>query len=568
MTLIVSSQTLSKSYNTLPVLNDISFVLNDGERIGLVGANGVGKSTLLRIIAGEESPDGGALTIKPGARLGYLPQTITGFDDRTLADLIASATDRLTALENRMRQLEAGMSAAGGDALDGILAEYGDVAEQFERGGGYEIAHKIDAVLTGLGVAHIPRTRRFGTLSGGEKARAGLALLLLQAPDALLLDEPTNHLDYASLTWLEEYLRAYPGAALVVSHDRQFLNRVVTMIVEIDEHSRAARRYTGTYDDYQRAKAHERRKWEAEYAAQQEEIKALRLEIKVTARSNANDRVYIRNEGDKYLRNFKKAGHEHTVSRRVRSAEEKLKRIEAASIPPPPAPLRFEADFDPQALKGRSALRAYDICKAFDGRRVLDGVSLDLEKRDRVLLVGPNGAGKSTLLKILAGIETPDAGEVTVNPAVTLGYLDQEQVLDPALTVFEAYRHNLPGTDQQLKSILLWSGLFRYEELDKRAGELSTGQRRKVQIARLIAGRCNLLLLDEPTNHISFDVLEELETALADFPGPVLAVTHDRHFMARFDGQVWELRDGALIKHLGGYADYIAAQTASQVADA
>ncbi len=553
---MLSISNISKSYGFQPVLNGVSFTLNASERIGLVGANGVGKSTLLKIITGDVTADGGAALLKPGTRLGYLAQAITAADGQTLGQLIDDAVRDVRDLERRLRDLETQMSHVDGDRLDALLADYGEAAERFERAGGYDLDYRVAQVLNGLGVAHLPRERTFATLSGGEQARVGLALLLLQAPDVLLLDEPTNHLDVTSLMWLEETLRAYAGAALMVSHDRQFLNRTVSAIVEIDEHSRQAKRYSGDYDAYLRAKTQERRKWEADYTAQQEEIRALKLQAQETARAS-NYRAHT--DRDKFVYHFEKGGHDATVVKRVRAAEEKLRRIEANPIPPPPRPLRFNADFDPQTLKGRLPLIAAGLCQSFGGRRVLDDVHLSLALDSRVLLVGANGAGKSTLLKLLAGAERPDTGEVRVNPAVKIGYLDQDgAALNPADTVFAAYRAGLPDTDQQVKAALLTSRLFRYDELEQRVGELSVGQRRKLQLARLIASRANLLLLDEPTNHVSFDVLEELEAALRDFPGPVLAVSHDRRFIEQFHGAVWELRAGRLVEWTGGAAEYLA----------
>ncbi len=549
---------VSKSYGFHRILNDVSLIVNAGERIGLVGANGVGKSTLLKIIVGEIDPDAGAVTLAADRKLGYLAQVIEGYDDQTLGALIAASVAHLHALEGQMRSLEHAMTAAEGDALDAIMSEYGEISDQFERYGGYDLDYRIDKVLQGLDVASLARDRQFGTLSGGEKARVGLALLLLQAPDVLLLDEPTNHLDFASMNWLEEYLRAYRGAVLVVSHDRQFLNRVASAMVEIDEQTRAAKRYTGDYDSYHRAKWQEREKWVHDYAQQQEEIKALRITIKQTAHNN-NYRAH--KDNDKYIYHDKLANHDETVSKRIKAAEEKLRRIEADPIPQPPDQLRFEAEFDPQALKGRMPIIVSRLSKRYGDQAVLDEVSFTVGLHSRIVLVGVNGAGKSTLLRVLTGVEAPDAGEVYVNAAVRIGYLDQEaRTLDPALTVFEAFAQGLDASEQALKSMLLRSGLFRYDDLDKQVGVLSTGQQRKLQVARLMADQSNLLILDEPTNYVSFDVLEELEAALKLFPGPVIAASHDRRFLQQFEGEVWALEGGHLL--VDGYAKYVEPQQA------
>jgi macrolide transport system ATP-binding/permease protein len=550
---------ISKSYSFHHILSDVSLIVNAGERIGLVGANGVGKSTLLKIVTGEIEQDSGEIVFAPDRSFGYLAQIIEGFDGQTLDALIAASVAEIREIEAEMRDLELQMTLAKGDILDAIMAEYGDAADRFERHGGYDLDYRIDIVLAGLRVAHIPRDRMFGTLSGGEKARVGLALLLLKSPDVLLLDEPTNHLDFVSLAWLEDYLRQYRGAVLVVSHDRQFLNGMTTAIVEIDEHSRAAKRYSGNYDTYQHAKQQERLKWIRDYQAQQEEIKELQLEIKVKARKN-NYRAH--SDNDKFVLGIKKATHADTISKKVRAAEEKLKRIEADPIPEPPDDLRFEAEFEPEALKGRMPLIVSRLSKQYDGKTVLDDVSFTVSLKSRIVLVGENGAGKSTLMRILTGHEQQDSGELFINPAVKLGYLDQEaHTLDDALTLFEAYQQGLEGGEQALKSILLQSGLFRYDDLEKRVGVLSAGQKRKVQIARLIAGGANLLVLDEPTNYVSFDVLEALEDALQAFPGPVIAASHDRRFIEKmrgYGGEVWSLEAGRL--SVDGYAKYVQTQ--------
>lgn len=545
--LCLSLSNITKSYGYHRVLDGVSLVLNHGQRVGLVGANGAGKSTLLKIVAGEVDPDGGDMRIAAGITLGYLPQTTAITDaGHTIADALHAAQAGLRTLESRLREMEAQMTDANGD-LDALMDAYGEALDRFERSGGYDMDARADAVIDGLGLAHLSRGRRVVTLSGGEKTRLALACLLLQSPDVLLLDEPTNHLDFTALEWLETYISAYPGGVIVVSHDRQFLNRTVSAIVEIDEHTRKSKHYAGDYDAYRAARALALRHWRHEYAAQQDEIKALRHEVAVNARRNDNDRKHIRMSGDKFLRNFKKATHEKTVSKRVRDAEERLRRIEADPIPPPPEDLRFSGEFDIAAFKGKSPLRVAGVTKRYGERVVLDHVSFALSPRSRILLSGENGAGKSTLLRLILGYEAPDSGDITLNPQVRIGYLSQERgLLDPDATLFDAYRAGMPHPDQKLKAILFSYGLFRYDDLDKRMGDLSSGQARKVQIARLIAGGANLLLLDEPTNDVSFDVLEGLEDALHDFPGPVIAASHDRRFMQRFGGDIWHLQDGRI----------------------
>jgi macrolide transport system ATP-binding/permease protein len=319
----------------------------------------------------------------------------------------------------------------------------------------------------------------------------------------------------------------------------------VNLIVEIDEHSHQAKSYSGNYETYLARKAIERARWKADFEQQQEEIKALRREIKVSAR-NVNHNRPAR-DNDKFWIGFKDGRTNVAIARRVASAEERLARIEADPIPRPPEPLSFEPEFDPQTLKGRLPLVTSGLVKTYGGRRVLDDVSFSVSARSRIVLVGPNGAGKTTLLRLLSGVEAPDRGEVILNPQVRIGYLDQEQqTLNPNQTVLEAYRHGRAGDEQRMIAVLLGSGFFRYDELARRVGQLSSGMKRKLQIARLIAERANLLLLDEPTNYVSFDVLEAFEDALVNFPGPIIAVSHDRRFMSRFAGEIWELNDGHL----------------------
>ncbi len=558
--MFLSVYDICKSYGVVQVLNNVSLTLGAGQRVGLVGANGVGKSTLLKIIMGEIEADSGDMQLSNGMQVGYLAQVITGYDDKTLQQMIDASLEKLGRLEAQMRELEAQMGTANPQqSMADLMNLYAEVTDQFERYGGYEIGYRVDEVLNGLRIGHIARDRLFATLSGGEKSRMGLAMLLLQSPDVLLLDEPTNHLDFATMAWLETYLQRYRGGILIVSHDRQFLNHTVNAIVEIDEHTRSARRYSGNYDSYHEAKIRERRKWEADFAAQQEEIIDLRHQIKVEARNATKHHATQKVGNDKFAKGFFKGRADAIMSRLVRNAEERLNRIEADPIPRPPEQMRFEPDFDPQALKGKYPLLVSGVSKSFGERCVLRDISFTLGLRSRIVLAGANGTGKSTLLKILVADEQPDTGEVYFHPAVKIGYLDQEQrTLNPSQSVFEAYAEGLDGHEQQLKTILLSAGLFRYEEFDRKVSALSSGQLRKLQIGRLIAGGANLLILDEPTNYVSFDILESLEEALKNFPGPIIAASHDRRFMQHFGGEVWELRSGELVKHHNGYEEYAA----------
>ncbi|CAN5660391.1 ABC-F family ATP-binding cassette domain-containing protein [soil metagenome] len=540
---------VSKIYEPVTVLDDLSFVISGSERVGLVGANGSGKSTLLRIISGEVEPDSGVVAASGGVEVGYLPQDPPEPGDATIEDLIYQAAGELRELERRLRHLETDMTTARGAAFDRVMDEYSERLEQFERRGGYDIDHRIDVVCAGLHITHIPRDRQFKTLSGGEKARVLLATLLLTSPDILLLDEPTNHLDFPSITWLEQYLAAYSGIMLVVSHDRRFLNQTVTRIIEIDEHSHRLLEYPGNYDHYAQAKARERAQWEIDFAEQQDEITELRKAIR-QARAGVDRKAPAPRDPDKSIQEAHKARADKTASKSIRSLEERLRRIEAAPIPKPPLMMKINPVLDANDLKSNEIVRFESVSKAFDDDVVLNDLSFTLRSGQRVVLVGPNGAGKSTLLNLIAGRITPDSGRIVIAQAARVGYLDQDGVsLDTERTVFDVYRDGLDGLEHELISDLFRHGLFLYDDLSKSVGQLSSGQRRKLQIARLVAERANFLLLDEPTNHLSLDVLEEFEHALREFPGPILATSHDRWFIERFGGTVWEVTEGRVIEH-------------------
>lgn len=537
---------LSKSYGAVNVLEDISFSIDLHDRVGIVGANGVGKSTLLRILVDQEQADAGSFQYATSVEVGYLPQTTPEFYGRTIQDLIWESAGNLRQLEERMRQLEARMTTASDEELTALLEEYDAVSARFQDRGGYDLDYRIEQIFDGLCLSYLPRDRDVGTLSGGEKARVGLATLLLRSPDILLLDEPTNHLDFAALAWLEDYLSRSQAGMLIVSHDRQFLNRAVNRIFEIDEYDHHLKKYEGNYDAYVQAKDAERKKWEEDYERQQEEIKALRKRIKDSARQVGHAYRAPR-DNDKNPAYFFAQRVDSAVSRNVRAAEEQLKRIEADPIPKPPELIRVNSQFNAEPMQSQVVISIDHLMKCWGARRVLNGVSFTIAPDARIVLVGPNGAGKTTLLKLLAGLEMPDQGTVQVVASARLGYLPQEaDDLDQERTVLGTYRYGQVGYEAAFVAKLIGYGLFRLEDMHKRVGQLSVGQQRKLEIARLMAQQPNVLLLDEPTNYISLDVLEAFEAAILNFPGPVIAVSHDRWFIQRFGGQIWELGDGRL----------------------
>jgi macrolide transport system ATP-binding/permease protein len=425
------------------------------------------------------------------------------------------------------------------------MEEYDLVSTRFQDRGGYELDYKIATILDGLRISYLPRDREMQTLSGGEKARVGLAILLLRSPDLLLLDEPTNHLDFASLDWLESYLSNYKGAILLVSHDRQFLNRAVSQIFEIDEHTHHLKKYEGNYDAYVQAKAAERARWEEDYERQQEEIKELRKRMRETARNVAHNRSP--KDNDKMAYDFFGGRVQNTISRGVRAAEEQLRRIEADPIPKPPKLMQVSSYFNVEPLQSEVVINAGHLTKCWDEKCILDDVSFTIASGARILLFGPNGAGKTTLLKIIMELEKADEGEVSIVDSARVGYLPQDPQMDLDKTVIESYRYSQVGYEGEFVGRLIGYGLFRLEDVHKKVGQLSIGQRRKLEIARLMAEGPNVLLLDEPTNYISLDVLEAFEAAILGFPGPVIAVSHDRWFMQRFGGRVWELMDGRIV---------------------
>lgn len=554
--MLLTVRGLTKYYGAINVLQAISFVVNPGDRIGLVGPNGVGKSTLLRLLMSQEEADAGTFAYAPASEVGYLPQSTPDFSGYRIHDVLQEATNQLHQLEIQMHEIERAMSETTDDArLAALLAEYSHVSARFQDAGGYELDHHIETILSGLRLDYLPREREVATLSGGERARISLAALLLRTPDLLLLDEPTNHLDVASLTWLEGYLAEQHGGILMVSHDRQFLNRTVNRICELDEHTHQLKEYTGNYDAYVAIKAAERLKWEEEYERQQEEIQELRTRVK-EALSHARRNYRTPRDAFRPAKFYYEQSTQRTQSRTIKMAEVQLARIEADPISKPPEILRINTHFQQATIASREVLRLQNVSKSWGEQHILRDVTLTVAPNAHIVLIGPNGAGKSTLFKLIMGQEQPDSGVIQLVSGARIGYLPQDpEDLDLTKTVLETYRYGQIGFEGEFVGRLIGYGLFRLEDMDKTVGQLSLGQRRKLEIARLMAQAPNVLLLDEPTNYISLDVLEAFETAILDFPGPVLAISHDRWFIQRFGGICWELEAGRLtLREEGGFS--------------
>ncbi|MGK5629565.1 ribosomal protection-like ABC-F family protein [Streptomyces sp. URMC 123] len=526
---------VAKSYGDRSLLDDASLTVRPGERVGIVGENGAGKSTVLRILAGVESPDDGEVVVTAEGGVGHLGQTPALAPEETVRDAVDAALADLRALEGRLRELEPALATA--DA--GRLAEYGDVLTAFELRGGYEADARVEKALHALGLARIGPERRLGSLSGGEQARLGLACLIAAAPEVMLLDEPTNHLDAPALEWLETALRAHRGTVVAVSHDRVFLERVATAIVEVDAERRTLVRYGGGFGGFVEEKAAARKRWEQRYERWCQEMADLTAYAATTAHRAAPGRAMKDNNKLAYDR--AKGRVQSSIATRVRNAQERLRRLREAPVPRPPEPLRFTAR--PQATDASGELVVLEGVRV-GGRLAVD--RLAVAAGERLLIHGPNGAGKTTVLRLMEGAVEPDSGRVLRRGSI--GHLAQEEtVVRPRESVLAAFGRGLAGTEEELADRLLSYGLFRSRDLTVPVGALSVGQRRRLALARLLARPADLLLLDEPTNHLALDLVEEVEQALDEWPGALVVVSHDRLLRKRFTGRRCEMRDGRLI---------------------
>ncbi|MBM7439536.1 ribosomal protection-like ABC-F family protein [Streptomyces sp. HB132] len=533
---------VSKAYGDRSVLDQVSLTVRPGEKAAVIGENGSGKSTLLRLIAGTEAPDSGDITVSFPGGTGYLAQTLALDPRGTVQAAVDAALAGLRTLERLIREAEEAMSDK--DPSGAQLAEYGDLLAAYEERGGYQADARTAAALHGLGLGHLTRDRALGTLSGGEQSRLALACVLAAAPELLLLDEPTNHLDASAVTWLEDHLRAHRGTVVAVTHDRAFLERTTTVILEVDRDLRGVSRYGDGWDGYRTAEAAARRgqvqqhqEWRAELDRTEEMVAAAGRRLTGTGRD----------PGQGFGKH--RRSHEVKLSGQVRAARTRLEALRRSPVPAPPRPLRFSADLALAADPAGEGADVPALLAELDSVRVgerLDVPSLRIPPGLRLLVTGPNGAGKSTLLRVLAGDLAPDTGVVRRRGRV--GYLPQELPVRPTrralLATFAAGR---PGLPDEYEDELLALGLFRPDDLTVPVAALSIGQQRRLALARLVTRPADLLVLDEPTNHIAPGLVEELEAALDRYAGAVVVVSHDRSFRRRFTGERLELRAGRTV---------------------
>ena len=531
--IILSAQHIAKSFGVNAVLRDVSLTVQQGDRIGLVGVNGCGKSTLMRILAGLDAQDGGEISLVRGLRVGYLAQQNMVTSGETVWNELQKVYEQVFAMEKKLRELEDEMAHAHTDAqrFAQLSADYDRLTQRFEEADGYSWKSMVSGVLNGLGFKPAQYDQCVDSLSGGEQTRLCLARLLLQKPDLLLLDEPTNHLDMETLQWLENYLAAYKGSVLVISHDRYFLDQVCTGIVEILMGS--SEQYNGNYTRYiaQRQERFESRM--RAYEIQQKEIERQQAII-------ARYRMFNREKS----------------IRAAESREKALDRMEKLEKPVDERAIRFS--FEARRRTGEDVLQLTEMSKSFGEKHLFHDLTLRVRAGDRVALIGPNGVGKSTLIKIIVGEEQPDTGFIRYGSNVDIGYYDQHQsTLHADKTVLDEIWDRFPQMEQSNVRGALGMFLFTGDDVFKPIHTLSGGEKGRVALTALMLRKDNLLLLDEPTNHLDMDSREVLEDALADFGGTIITVSHDRYFINRIANRIIEMQPDGVTEYIGNYDDYI-----------
>ena len=529
--IILALQDVRKSFGTHEVLKSVSFTLQEGERMGLVGVNGSGKSTMMKIIAGLETADSGSVNMQKGLRIGYLAQQGELTGEETVLETLESVFEPQRRMEAEMRALEQEMAVSGSDpeALRILGGKYDALTREFERSNGYGWRSSVQGVLAGLKLREF-QDMKTGLLSGGERTRLCLGRMLLTEPDLLLLDEPTNHLDLKSIAWLEDYLAAFRGAVLVISHDRYFLDRVCGRMAELLLGN--VETYDGNYTEY----------LEKRTAVYEVRMKAWELQQKEIARQEAIIAMYKRFNREKSIR-------------AAESRQKRLDKVERLERPQEEGTVRFR--FETRRRTGDDVLITEGLTKGYGERILFKDLKMHVRAGDRIALIGDNGTGKSTLLKCLIGTEKPDGGVIRWGTGVDLGYYDQHQAeLHENKTVLDEVWDRFPRMEQYEVRGALGLFLFTGDEVFAPISTLSGGEKGRVALTELMLRKDNVLLLDEPTNHLDMDSREVLENALADFPGTIIAVSHDRYFINRFAEKVCVLEDGTLKEYLGNYDSY------------
>jgi ATPase subunit of ABC transporter with duplicated ATPase domains len=534
---VIAFSKISKQYGRQILFVDASFQLNPGDKVGLVGPNGAGKTTLFRMIVGEETVDEGEVSVPKRLSIGYFRQDVGEMSGRSVLDEAIAGSGRLGDLHHELEALQTAMADPDkADEMDRILARFGEVQEEYEHLGGYGLEAQAREVLHGLGFEDERIDGDVGALSGGWKMRVAMARVLLGRPDVLLMDEPTNHLDIESIIWLESFLKSLPGALLLTSHDREFMNRVTSRIAEIDDGEITV--YSGNYDFYERERAVRDANREAAYARQQAML--------------AKEQRFI----ERFSAHAAKAA-------QVQSRVKALEKIERVELPKKRKVVKF--DFRPPHRSGDQVAVIDDVTKAYGRRTIFDGLSATIRRGERWCVMGRNGAGKTTLLKMVAGVLPPDAGAVKLGASVELGYFAQQalDVLDPDLTVEEQLQKDFPQESIGVLRNLAGAFQFSGDDVQKKIRALSGGEKTRLVIARMLLNPPNFLVLDEPTNHLDLFTKEMLIDALKDFDGTMLFVSHDRAFLRALSNRVIELGGESGVDaepHLypGSYVEYVA----------
>ena len=511
---------------------EASAALHRGEKVGLVGPNGAGKTTLFRMITGQEEPDEGQVSVDRGVSIGYFSQDVGEMAGRSAVAEVMDSAGPVSAIAGELREIEAAMADPERiDEMDQLIERYGEVQARFEELGGYALESRAREVLAGLSFSQEMMDGDVGNLSGGWKMRVALARILLMKPDAMLLDEPSNHLDLESLIWLEQFLKTYDGMLMMTSHDREFMNRIVSKIVEID--GGELNSYSGDYEFYEQPRALNERQQQAAFERQQS---MLAKEIKFIERFKA------------------RASHAAQVQSRVKKLE-KIDRVE-----PPKRRQTVLFDFPPAPRSGEDVVALKNVHKRYGSRSIYEGLDFQVRRRERWCVMGVNGAGKSTLLKLVTGTAKPDDGRVSLGASVKMGYFAQHamELIDGEHTVFEALEHAFPQAGQGSLRALAGCFGFSGDDVEKRCRVLSGGEKARLVMARMLYDPPNFLVLDEPTNHLDLLTKEMLIKALADYEGTMLFVSHDRHFLAALSNRVLELTPDGIHQYGGGYTEYVA----------